>query len=447
MPKPPYAQLQVQINGSAYQPSGIVQVSAGNVITLSAASTVGVRTWLWEIYDYPLGFTLPTGWTYESGTSGPMQYSGGPNPPTFTVPSAATTTWGKWMLRLRVNGNPLQYTAAGQVNAGFVSSLTDETTILSLLSPAGVEGMGFNESTQGDANRASVGTYMRALRQVDANATGTPGCYGGISAEIADVLTASLPSAGTPVKILLAHTLATALNTATSGNGVQAQIAGPLKISAAISFIVPSANPEVRFQIYQNGSAIALGAETTTQSTTGAFVSASIETLATAAAGDVFYLYAFTNGAGAAASLVIKTAQLVIAPATGRQGATGVQGPTGPAGTGGGGGIGPTGTPLTGATNAIATGNTSNSLDPTTANVGVQLQNGASDGENKNFVIVKSNAHDVVFTSPSDNIISLGNGGVPVGFSTPFKANGRGATITLTWVQAEISGAGAWVTA
>jgi hypothetical protein len=143
-----------------------VTVAAAQVITLSAASTVGVRTWLWEIYDYPIGFSLPTGWSYENGAGSAMQYAGGANPPTFTIPTLGSTTWGKFMLRLRVNGNPLQYQSSGTQNTGFTPQLTDESTCLSLLSANGFEGLGFGESTQGDVLRSWAGTIMRLARAI-----------------------------------------------------------------------------------------------------------------------------------------------------------------------------------------------------------------------------------------------------------------------------------------
>jgi hypothetical protein len=101
----------------------------------------------------------------------------------------------------------------------------------------------------------------------------------------------------------------------------------------------------------------------------------------------------------------------------------------GAAGPNGGGGIGPTGAALSGLTNPIA----------------VQLQNGVTDSETKNFVLINSSANSPAFTSPSDNIIPGGTGN-PVGLTESFRANGRGTIVTFVRVKAELSNAGAWVT-
>jgi hypothetical protein len=110
------------------------------------------------------------------------------------------------------------------------------------------------------------------------------------------------------------------------------------------------------------------------------------------------------------------------------------------------GGVGATGTPLTGLVNAIPTGNTSNCVDPTSGDVTVQLQNGAADGETKNFLIINSSAHDLIVTSSSDNILSFANGGTPMGKTKGLKYNGISLIITFTWVAAANNAVGAWVT-
>jgi hypothetical protein len=187
----PFAELQVSVNGAPVQ-TGLVTVPAGATIQLQPASTIGVTQWLWEIYDYPTGFTLPSGWTYEGDAgASPMMYNAGYLPPSFTIPSQGATTWGTFMLRLRINGNPLQYVSSGVINQGFQPQLTDESTILKFDSVNGQEGIGFNESTQGDPLRSWPGTIQRNLRDIDNDLTTINTELAALDASIAALWTTS----------------------------------------------------------------------------------------------------------------------------------------------------------------------------------------------------------------------------------------------------------------
>ena len=216
MPTPPYARLQVQRNGGAIQPQGVLYVTAGDVITLTAQSTVGVTQWLWELYDFPPGFATPSGWIKDP-TTNILYVAGSPNPATVSIPSLATTTFGPIALRLRVNGNPLQYDSTGRLNTGFNPSLTDEGTILKLKDAAGIEGIASGESTQGDAagipSEAWVGPYMRDLRAISA-AIGAGGGGGGGGGGGPTYLPASAPPNSTN------NTLAVSSGGVTSWNPV-----------------------------------------------------------------------------------------------------------------------------------------------------------------------------------------------------------------------------------
>ena len=100
MPTTPYAKLLVSVNAGGVQSGGLT-VATGDVIQLSAESTVGwgAPAARWEIYDYPTGFGLPSGWTLDSDTGIYFYLGNSPAPPSFTI-----GPWGKYMLRLTALG-------------------------------------------------------------------------------------------------------------------------------------------------------------------------------------------------------------------------------------------------------------------------------------------------------------------------------------------------------
>ena len=123
MPTAPYAKVLVSVDGAA-NTSGGIDVAAGAVVTFSAESTVGWRQQLWEIYDYPEGWTTPAGWTKaDDGTI----YSTAVTPASITMP---TDLWGPWGMRLTVNDGI-------DVDPTIAAGLVDETTALMVLSPKG----------------------------------------------------------------------------------------------------------------------------------------------------------------------------------------------------------------------------------------------------------------------------------------------------------------------
>lgn len=165
----PAVQLLVSLGGGGNQ-HGAVQAAFGQTVQVSASSTAGWNSALWQIYDYPPGLTLPSGWSVDA--SG-VYYFAPPNPttlpPSFAMPSSGANNWGRFMLRLRINGNPLQINADGTLNAAYIAGNTDESTILYIPSPgAGQPGIGFNETSQADALRLQYGPLMASLRALDA---------------------------------------------------------------------------------------------------------------------------------------------------------------------------------------------------------------------------------------------------------------------------------------
>jgi hypothetical protein len=343
---PPYALLLVSRNG-ATPTSGPqnIAVNAGDVLTFSAGSSIGVTQWLWELIDYPPGMTLPTGWSWEGVPyASPMMYNLGFSPPAVTVPALATNNWGKISPRLTVNGNPQQYLPSGAQNTGFNPGRTDSSTLLYLPSAAGLEGIAFQEQGQGDSYRLWEGTIQRNFRLIDNTLQGAS-IYGELYTTASDAVSLSLLAAGTPVLVPFAHTSATAFHTAASSNGVKITVAGPVFVEAHVAFFGPDAGPtNVLYQLYQNSTPLP-DAIVQKKSTIAANDSTSVAALATAVANDVFYLYAYSSGAGSTVPLAITNGTLIVQNAGARQG------PPGPVGPGGGGAIGggACGAPVSGA--------------------------------------------------------------------------------------------------
>ena len=99
MPAPPYALVRASINGGANQTGGLT-IAGGSTVQLSAdaGGLPGVTQLRWEIFDYPIGFGLPIGWSVDSVG---VYFSVAATPPIFTV--AAASLFGIYMLRLTVN--------------------------------------------------------------------------------------------------------------------------------------------------------------------------------------------------------------------------------------------------------------------------------------------------------------------------------------------------------
>lgn len=170
----PYAKVLVSVNGGG-NTSGGIDIPSAATIALSAESTVGWTQARWEIIDYPEGFTAPAGWsTAADGTI----YSTSFTPSSFTL-AAASTRWGKWHFRLRVN----EQVADDQ---NIIENLVDSTTIIHMLSPNGQRDTAAGETTQFCTSttmvKGWVRDYQRNLRIIEpllgGGGSGTPGGSG-----------------------------------------------------------------------------------------------------------------------------------------------------------------------------------------------------------------------------------------------------------------------------
>jgi len=176
MPQAPYAKVRASINGGAVSTGGLT-VAAGSTVQLSAdpSASVGVFLYKWEIYDYPVGFTLPSGWSVDSNS---VYYYTGTTPPVFTV--ASVSSFGKYMVRLTVN-NRISSNAVSVP----VSQLVDESTCIEVVGLSGIHDIGFGESSQWSANKNYIFHFKANLRLIDQFINGGGGGGGGVTAHSA----------------------------------------------------------------------------------------------------------------------------------------------------------------------------------------------------------------------------------------------------------------------
>lgn len=175
MPINPTASVQVSVNGGSFV-SGFVTAPAGATLQFrqNPALSGGANVFTWQLTDYAPALAAPTGWTNINGVY--TYISGGTNPPVVTLPAAGPNAWGPYPVRLQLDGNPLQYTAAGIPNPAFNPFLTDESTVVYMPSPnLGLIGLQLNASTQYDSFRSWIGQYMHDLRLLDAALAGVTG--------------------------------------------------------------------------------------------------------------------------------------------------------------------------------------------------------------------------------------------------------------------------------
>lgn len=193
MPTPPYAKVLMSVNGGGQQTGGLT-VSGGDEIQLSAESISGWQQARWEIYGYPPDWPTPTGWDVDSDTN--AIFSTDFTPDAITL-EAAATRWGKWLVRLIVNGGfkngvGPKYNEAGQLLSSDVIDTGDDGW--QVLSPTlGLTDVAFAEEGQFGSYREWVLGIQLSLRNIDAASTGV----GGITQLTSDVLAG--PGAGVQV--------------------------------------------------------------------------------------------------------------------------------------------------------------------------------------------------------------------------------------------------------
>jgi len=152
MPTPPYAKLLVRKNVSSFT-SGAISCTWSDLIRLRLENTSSVGPVRWEIYGYPDGWAAPDGWTEDEVSR--VIFSEALEPDDFTLPTSISNRWGKWLLRVKINGG----TAEGSV---------DDTSALEIESPNGLHALAPGESAQfGGAAQQWVKHLEQNLRILD----------------------------------------------------------------------------------------------------------------------------------------------------------------------------------------------------------------------------------------------------------------------------------------
>jgi len=155
VPSSPYARLLIAKNGGLAA-AGSIQVAPGDSLVLSSEDFATVKAWTFSIYEYPDGFTEPSGW--DTDDSDVFFFSGTYTTPAVTIPSTAPM-WGKFLCRLEVNGM-----VPGALGDDHLPFMRDESTGFHLPAPNGVNDFAFLETLQFDAVRQSIGPQKANLR-------------------------------------------------------------------------------------------------------------------------------------------------------------------------------------------------------------------------------------------------------------------------------------------
>jgi hypothetical protein len=141
------------------QQTGGVTVGIGNTVVLSIASTTGISSVRYEIYDYPADFALPASWLEDDSGIYYALTNGSP------APVVVADVWGKYLCRVK-----------GRQGGETSYSLLDERTAFQIISPnLGLEDIGYRETDQFDARLQWVRPLKQALRVLDGMADGLAG--------------------------------------------------------------------------------------------------------------------------------------------------------------------------------------------------------------------------------------------------------------------------------
>jgi hypothetical protein len=109
--------------------TGAISCTWSDTIRLRLNNTASVRSARFEVYGFPAGWATPVGWS-EDATSR-VYYSEALEPPDFSLPTEFAGLWGKWLLRVLVNG-----------------ASADDTSALEIVSPVGLHALPAGEDKQ-----------------------------------------------------------------------------------------------------------------------------------------------------------------------------------------------------------------------------------------------------------------------------------------------------------
>lgn len=172
MPTTPYAVAQISVNGGAPQQGGLT-VAGASTIQLSLTNTSLLTSVRWEIYAYPSGWPTPSGWTLDASTG--IIYSTDTTPTLITL-EAATSRWGKWLVRCIGNGgtkNGVPPTTDPVTGSYLPNDVIDIASGWSVTDPnTGAEEPALYEGTQFHGVRRWAGALQATLKSLTATISG-----------------------------------------------------------------------------------------------------------------------------------------------------------------------------------------------------------------------------------------------------------------------------------
>lgn len=166
MPTPAATELQIVVNGGAPQ-TGAVTVAFEDEILLKLASSAGVKSVKYQIWEYPEGFDCPAGWQEDASGKYFALVANGGDAPAFDLPASDPNLWGNYMFSATVN-NRLR-------NGRIDNDLHDESTCCEIPSATGVKDVAYLETNQFDPKRQWAGALKGLVRAFDAAVFGGGG--------------------------------------------------------------------------------------------------------------------------------------------------------------------------------------------------------------------------------------------------------------------------------
>lgn len=161
MAVPENIQLEIVVNGGEPQ-TGVVVVDWEDEIVLSLADPAGVKSAIYRIWEYPVGFECPDGWSTNASGYGYYAVSAnGTDAPAFTLPaSSATRQWGNYYFSVEVNER--------KRNGQTANDLFDDSAVAKIPSASGILDLGFGETNQINDARQWANALKELVRDVDA---------------------------------------------------------------------------------------------------------------------------------------------------------------------------------------------------------------------------------------------------------------------------------------
>lgn len=228
----PSYHLTVARNGGAPS-TGAISCAWEDSVRLRLNNTAGVRSARFELYGFPEGWTVPAGWSNDA--LGRVYFSAQIEPQDFTLPAEVSNLWGKWLLRLLVNGVPV-----------------DDTSALEIVSPNGLHALPPGEGFQFGGAAQSWAKHLEInLRLLDAFITSGGGGGGPPSGAASGDLGGNYP--GPSVLKLRTVPLAEAVEDAADTGGRILISSNPLGTPGNGSITLLPAPTQDQLLVFQDG--------------------------------------------------------------------------------------------------------------------------------------------------------------------------------------------------